>query len=246
MPKYTFFFLLLFYSSVASTQSDCWPTGFTHDTRPSTQWLSCQKSLSPNANRSESIWISYDFGQVYDLGTTQIWNYNEPGFTAFGARRILIEYSQDGRNWMAWGEFPLTEATGQRDYTGEAGPNLSGISARYVNLIVLQTGEPQVGCAGLGAIRFDLNGTVTSVDQPTKTIAVQVQPNPTTGIIEVSLPNRQIELLSVYDPRGRQLQRLFVRNTQTRLDLSAMPSGVYYLQVQDATGSIHIQKVIRN
>ncbi|MEM9823559.1 MAG: hypothetical protein AAF985_20915, partial [Bacteroidota bacterium] len=39
-------------------------------------WESCQSATNPNPERGEGHWIQYDFGSVYTLSSTRIWNAN--------------------------------------------------------------------------------------------------------------------------------------------------------------------------
>ena len=60
-------------------------------------WLSCAPVAdAPNPARNGRHWIQYDFGQLYDLGTTHVWNYN-----AFGAHTLGFE-SVNYRLFYRW------------------------------------------------------------------------------------------------------------------------------------------------
>ncbi|MEL6276672.1 MAG: T9SS type A sorting domain-containing protein [Bacteroidota bacterium] len=240
--KNTYFIILFFFILVAGKlRTQCWPEGFTHDTRPSEMWLSCTQTMSPNPDREEGLWLMYDFGETYGLSTTTIWNYNEPGMLELGVTQVAIDYSLDGQNWTSWGTQNLSLATGRRDYPGEAGPDLTGISARYVLITVLQTGAGNT-CAGLSEIRFDLDGTVSVIDLAQEDL-LEAYPNPTKDFVQLRLPGKLLSTVEIYDQQGRLLNRAFPQRESIRLDLANLPSGIYMLRALDGDGLLHRRKL---
>lgn len=75
----------------------------TYSTNPSDSWISCQVNNNPNSNRGNSHWLKYDLGYIYELGATKFWNYNVTNLTGNGFKRIVIDYSLDGTNWIEAG-----------------------------------------------------------------------------------------------------------------------------------------------
>ena len=67
-------------------------------------------------------------------------------------------------------------------------------------------------------------------------IPITVSPNPTTGIVEVSLPqgfeNREVQL---YDLQGILLQTKVLQTGIATFDLSAYPNGVYIIKIGEAS-----------
>lgn len=65
---------------------------------------------------------------------------------------------------------------------------------------------------------------------------IDIYPNPTTGIVEVSLPqefeNREVQL---YDLQGILLQTKVLQTGIATFDLSAYPNGVYIIKVGEAS-----------
>lgn len=124
----------------------------THSTNSNDGWLSCTTDINPNPARGTTHWILYDLGAVYELTTTYFWNYNVFGQTDRGMKDIILDTSTDGVSWTAQVSFELSQATGNSSYTGNAGPNLNGISARYVLITVNSTWGHS--CAGLAEVKF--------------------------------------------------------------------------------------------
>lgn len=237
---YTLLFGLLFL--IYESKAQCWPTGFTHDTRPETMWLSCESSASPNPDRPEGLWLQFDFGQPYALSTTTIWNFNEPTYLALGVTELEIDYSTDGINWVSWGSFGLSLAPGTTDYEGENGPDLSGVTARYV-LLTAPNENDGIGCAGLSEVRFNIDQMVSVQDLAVSDL-LDVYPNPSDGWVNFRLPDDvQLEAISLYDQRGRLITNRASSGQFDRIDLSIYPSGVYLLVVTDANGKLHRKRI---
>lgn len=125
---YTFIITL----SITQAQGQCFFDR--HDTSSQSSWESCSVSNNPNPARGTSHWIMYDLGQSYDLGQMHFWNYNYPGETNKGVENIIIDYSVNATNWQGGFTHTMAEANASSFYEGEAGPQLGGITARYLLL----------------------------------------------------------------------------------------------------------------
>lgn len=239
------FFITLILSVVLRPLSaQCWPEGFTHDTRPEAMWLSCTPSANPNPVRGTGLWLHFDLGAEYGLGTSTIWNYNEPGMEELGVSRLSVDYSLDGLTWTSWGEVDLAPATGKRDYAGVAGPDLKGVRARYLVLTALTSAGEMPNCAGLAEVRFNLDETVSvrDTDIPNE---LAVFPNPTAAELQLRLPGKQIKSVGIYDQAGRLLQQTGYLGEAGTLDLGDLPSGAYLLRARDLTGMIYRRRVVK-
>lgn len=83
---------------------------------------------------------------------------------------------------------------------------------------------------------------VTGTDTPAWASEIQVQPNPTAGPLSIISNQLAVESIRLTDAQGKRLQVPQPQNGQ--LDLSALPAGVYYLQLQTGQGSIY-EKVVK-
>ena len=126
-----------------------------YSTNAKDSWLSCQTSSNPNTNRANSHWLQYDLGYIYGLGETTFWNYNVANQTGLGAKQAVIDYSLDGINWTEADVFQLPEATGNEEYSGFKGIDLSGISARFILITFLSNWNGDI-CTGMSEVRFDV------------------------------------------------------------------------------------------
>lgn len=125
-----------------------------HSNQTMDSWLSCSTAPNPNNARGTGHWIMYDFGDIYQLYDTKIWNYNGANNTNRGFRRVAIDYSLDGVAWQSLGLSTWGRASGLAGYEGFAGPNFAGRTARYVVI----TGINNYGatdCSGFSEVSFN-------------------------------------------------------------------------------------------
>ncbi len=127
------------------------------DNNTESSWVSCSVSSNP-AGRGNRHWIQYDFGDLYKLYQTQIWNYNVQGQTDRGFSSVAIDYSSDGVTWEQFGpNYTWSLADGTGSYSGFQGPNFNGLGARYILITSLDANHAS-GCRGIGKVLFNAGG----------------------------------------------------------------------------------------
>jgi len=86
----------------------------------------------------------------------------------------------------------------------------------------------------------DTTGGVGTVSQNSKSKVLQIAPNPTTGLTEITLPNNLGGLLTVYNVSGQKVNtRSFLAETnKLSLDFTQKPAGPYWIVVSDDTGKL--------
>ena len=121
------------------------------DNRVDNNWLSCNIAPSPNVSRADGHWVMYDYGKIYVLYNSHVWNYNESGALNQGFQNVAIDYSIDGTNWNTLGTYNWSLADGSSDYSGFVGPDFNGVNARFVLIssINMPSDPP---CQGIGKI----------------------------------------------------------------------------------------------
>ena len=92
---------------------------------------------------------------------------------------------------------------------------------------------------GVGARYYQNDGAVSVTDVTTR-LDVQLSPNPTTGIINISNV-RDIARVEVVDAQGRII--LSREDAVPRLDLSSLPTGVYVVKLITDSGRFDARKV---
>lgn len=193
-------------------------------------WESCEMTTNPNSVRGEGHWILYDFGYIYELGTSHVWNANEMNNTGIGMKDVMIDYSVDGVVWESWGQFQFNEATGQNNYTGDAGPDLTGLTARYVIITAVSTWD-NTACAGLAELRINVNGIVSNVNNIKDTGSFTISPNPTSKQINLSFKDTEAKELIISSSTGQEMRRIANANGIRTIDVSALLAGYYIVTI---------------
>lgn len=211
--------------------------GDQHSNTEETQWLSCEQTTNPNSARSQSHWIMYDLGFEYTLTTSKIWNYNLTGFTQYGFRNVVIDYSTDGENWTTLSEMQFPEADGSADYTGFEGPDFNSSNARYV-LITAIDAYNDSGCAGIAEVRFNVANVVTSNENTIIAKSdIGVYPNPVQHILNFDLKDEQIENISILSLEGKTYHSQAAKGNA--IDVSYLAPGQYIVQFLTKNGLVN-------
>jgi len=92
--------------------------------------------------------------------------------------------------------------------------------------------------------RISTNTMVATEEQPPYPFAVDVYPNPASDKLLLSAP-KEIGSVSLFDFYGNKLKNYHELNSDNSLDVSDLPSGVYYLIVGDVNQNSHVTKVVK-
>ena len=103
----------------------------------------------------EPIVLDFAFDSVYKLYQMLVWNYNVAFelMLGFGVKDVTIEYSADGAEWTALGDFEFAQATAKATYAANTTVDFGGVAVRYVRLTV-NSGYGGLGQYGLSEVRF--------------------------------------------------------------------------------------------
>ena len=115
----------------------------------------------------ESVWIQYEFDEVYKLDEMWVWNYNVQFelVLGFGLKDVTIEYSTDGVDWTVLGDVEFAKAPATSNYAHNTTVDLSGVSAKYIRINV-NNGYGQLGQFGLSEVRFYYKPVLARSPQP--------------------------------------------------------------------------------
>ncbi len=129
----------------------------------------------------------------------------------------------------------LAQAGNQGNVWKTATVSLSNYDGKIINLRFRGiTGTNGKSDMAIDAVRIT---TPNSISETGIAAAVQIYPNPTKGLLQVTLPKGKSQLRLV-DVQGREVYRQTTENTTETLSLQALPSGMYYLHIVHETGSI--------
>ncbi len=68
--------------------------------------------------------------------------------------------------------------------------------------------------------------------------SIQIYPNPAQNELHVQLNQTQGRQLAIYNLIGKAVSQHRVQGSNARLDISTMPSGIYFLRVMDSKGKV--------
>ena len=222
-----------------------------HSTILSDGWIGCETSASPNADRGESIWIMYDFGDIRRLGTSHFWNINTPGYTNMGAQEIIIDYSLNGNEWTEWGSYLLDQGTASSYYQGQEGPDFEGLGAQYLLFTIVSNYGSS--CGGLAEIKVEDLGSITDIEDIASTKAsLEVSPNPASELTFVKYASKRSgnAVIRVLNSIAQEVKRMETNiqkgDNILRLELIGLPSGIYTVQLrieeQNFVGQLSVKK----
>ncbi len=220
-----------------------------HNTSSSKGWISCDRAESPVSGKDAGHWIMYDFNAIYELGKTHFWNLNVSDNTDSGIQEMSIDVSIDGEQWENIGNFKLTKAPASNFYTGEEGPDLTGVDARYVLITAVQNYGGN--CAGLAEVRFETRGTTTSTDDFLPVGGLSASPSPFADqtVIEIEDIAPGNYTYRIYDLAGRLIKQdkldITGSNHQVIVNGAGLPDGVLSFMITDGlrTKTILIEKM---
>jgi hypothetical protein len=242
--KKIYILLVVFLMVQQFGMTQCYPDR--HSTNFFDGWISCEVADNPNAARGKSHFIMYNYGKLYELGQTKIWNINDPSHLDWGMQDVAIDYSADGETWTEAGIFTFQQASGLSTYEGSDGPDLNGIEAQYL----LITGISNFGsndCFGLGEIKISAEEVVVSAVEDIAQldgVGVTVYPNPFAEKVTLHLsPGCNGELrISIYDGLGKIVAHQTVDMTSGQpqsLEFGQeIPAGSYLLRLEHEGKSI--------
>ncbi|MDA9774261.1 lamin tail domain-containing protein, partial [Saprospiraceae bacterium] len=81
----------------------------------------------------------------------------------------------------------------------------------------------------------------TRINEVNSSRAFTISPNPTEGFIEILSLEDRIKTLAVFDAYGRECEKISVDQSSAKINLQALPSGIYYLVIND----VDIKKVVK-
>lgn len=117
-----------------------------------TMWLSNGNFAAPNDPLPAVI--TFDLGQLHDLSSLHVWNYNEAGAVGRGARDVTVSVAENLAGPFApAGSLVLPIATGLADYTGST-LAFTASEARYVRFEITSNHGGDLSFAGLSEVKF--------------------------------------------------------------------------------------------
>ena len=192
---------------------------------------------------SKGLFISNDNGQNWE-STAITSPMNRIEFSAFADGKILASSRfEDGSFYPA--------ADSKTVYTKDGGENWIEISTdelgymRTMTTEILFTDENSADVyfqvPDLGLVQYSLDLTTMGViDSELNASLTTIYPNPTSGILHIQ-SKTPIQKMMLVDITGRKL----VETSNSTLNISNLPKGVYLLQIQLENGKMETKKIVK-
>jgi hypothetical protein len=135
--------------------------------------------------------------------------------------------------------------------TPATGGNAAGIggSASYsVGLVVYTTNVKSSASVAQGVQQTYKISVIDATDQAkTVTLIATLFPNPTTNLITLKVDGYKLDSLNyqLYDISGVLLERQFLKNNETVIDVSKRPSSSYFLMIVEGKRVVKMFKIVK-
>ena len=136
---------------------------------------------------------------------------------------------------LEWGESGFEQGQGNYvRYVYDTSYSFLSLAAGTTYDVYIRTYCPRSNVYGdWQKLTFTTEGN--SIDEAENQLPISVNPNPTTGMVEVTLPQGyENQAVEVYDVQGRLLQSQRLQNGKATFNLSEYPNGVYVIKVGNA------------
>lgn len=104
--------------------------------------------------------------------------------------------------------------------------------------------DPEIGFYSTG-IAPTCDFQWVSVGEEQSVGVIDVHPNPTSGIVHLSIPAAQDVKCLVMDLTGRQVMGFSVKSDAVIVDLSKLPDGMYILRTEQAGRTIGTKRIVK-
>ena len=136
---------------------------------------------------------------------------------------------------LEWGESGFEQGQGYYvRYVYDTSYSFLSLAAGTTYDVYIRTYCPRSNVYGdWQKLTFTTEGN--SIDEAENQLPISVNPNPTTGMVEVTLPQGyENQTVEVYDVQGKLLQSQRLQNGKATFNLSEYPNGVYVIKVGNA------------
>jgi hypothetical protein len=120
-----------------------------HSVEAADMWLTAMTDPLPAV-------ITYEFDAAYKLHEMLVWNYNVQfeSFLGYGFKDVTVEYTENGTDWLALGDFEFAQATSTTGYAANTTIDFAGMAVSGVRLTANTNWGGMFPQAGLSEVRF--------------------------------------------------------------------------------------------
>ena len=98
------------------------------------------------------------------------------------------------------------------------------------------------------AVNFKINVPLTSPTVDVESLKISVYPNPASEIVIVKLSDAasSVSTLILTDLLGKTVLKQVIISTETELDISAIPSGIYFVSIYRENEAVAKSRIVIN
>jgi len=95
---------------------------------------------------------------------------------------------------------------------------------------------------------YEISEIVSSVDIELALADVNLYPNPSSGVINISVKNIELSGLTCYlfDIKGNQILEKQLSNNETQIQMNELPAGTYLIKIKQSRNLIATYKIIKH
>lgn len=187
------------------------------------------------------------------VGFAKTWEVTTPGFS-FSPNALTVA-SNDTIKFVLGGNHDAKEVSKTTwDANGKT-PIANGFSTPFGGGIVLakdlSIGTHYYVCtphAGGGMKATITVEAVTGVEQNDLDAVISVYPNPSNGQVQVDASQLDLSennTLAVYSSQGEKISEIIITTSQSTIDLSNQPKGIYFIRISTKNGIVSKQVTIQ-
>jgi hypothetical protein len=191
-----------------------------HNIEDSTMWLGNKAELGEG--------LVFNLGQITEIETIEIWNYNKPGYTSRGISRADIEVLAEDGTWKTiLQSASIQEAEGSADYDEPSILTFVPVKTQKVRLVNLVPFKDK-GVIGLSEIRFHKPiGFEACNPEPPNHAAI----NPSEQTKLFWTRGKEAVVHDIYAGSTPESLQLLGRTAQTEASLSGLAAGTCFWRI---------------
>lgn len=181
------------------------------------------------------LFLSYGYSQTVSLT-----------FTTCGVKVFHFSHvDSTGRNAFACGSFVFRWQYNRWNISDTGSVSLINYAYNYFN------STPNPPCSGVGTwyisnlscgFLINISGscqqTVAGIESVLPENSISISPNPSSGKFTVTSSTQKNSLLEIYSPLGEKILEQIITSSETEINLTDNPSGIYFVRLKTDDGTV--------
>ncbi len=200
---------------------------------------SCYQQCGQTGTYALEVYFSSCFWAAYFFNILNNNTINIGGLTTVTVSQTGVTYSvtntaSTSYTWTVPTGASITSGQGTNQITVNFGSTSGNVSVTETNSVSCKVGPLNL---------FVTVGSTTGINQVTNNNQFTIYPNPTNGIIHVKSTGA-LQTIKVFNSLGGIVQQSIINTSESSIDLSSYPAGIYILSFQEEGKVPSIRKII--